>query len=137
MSNSDNFTNQKESGSRIKILFIRASKDNHDALVKIGKQTDIFYRKHGVSKYMYKLNASENMMENMMDFVNLSKTISANDNEDVWLEILFYRDAKHVEEVMKAMEGDKGANELYNEAMKLIIPGSIVFGDFSRLKEIP
>jgi hypothetical protein len=80
MSNSDNFTNQKESGSRIKILFIRASKDNHDALVKIGKQTDIFYRKHGVSKYVYKLNASENMMENMMDFVNLSKTISANDN---------------------------------------------------------
>jgi uncharacterized protein YbaA (DUF1428 family) len=132
MSNSDNFTNQKESGGLIKILFIRASKDNHDALAKIGKQTDIFYRKHGVSKYVYKLNARENMM----DFVNLSKTISANDNEDVWLEILSYRDAKHVEEVMKAMEGDKGANELYKEAMKLITPGSIVFGDFSRLKEI-
>jgi hypothetical protein len=132
MSNSDNFTNQKESGGLIKILFIRASKDNHDALVKIGKQTDVFYRKHGVSKYVYKLNTSENMM----DFVNLSKAISANDSEDVWLEILSYRDAKHVEEVMKAMEGDKGANELYNEAMKLIPPGSIVFGDFSRLKEI-
>jgi uncharacterized protein YbaA (DUF1428 family) len=133
MSNSDNFTNQKESGGLIKILFIRASKDNHDALVKIGKQTDVFYRKHGVSKYVYKLNTRENMM----DFVNLSKAISANDSEDVWLEILSYRDAKHVEEVMKAMEGDKGANELYNEAMKLIPPGSIVFGDFSRLKEIP
>ncbi|HYZ60253.1 MAG TPA: hypothetical protein VE544_11405, partial [Nitrososphaeraceae archaeon] len=103
-----------------------------DALVKIGKQTDIFYRKHGVSKYVYKLNARENMM----DFVNLSKTISANDNEDVWLEILAYRDAMHVEEVMKAMEGDKGANELYKEAMELITPGSIVFGDFSRLKEM-
>ena len=132
MSNSDNFTNQKESGGLIKILFIRASKDNHDALVKIGKQTDIFYRKHGVSKYVYKLNARENMM----DFVNLSKTISANDNEDVWLEILAYGDAMHVEEVMKAMEGDKGANELYKEAMELITPGSIVFGDFSRLKEM-
>jgi uncharacterized protein YbaA (DUF1428 family) len=133
MSNSDNFTNQKESGGLIKILFIRASKDNPDALVQIGKQTDIFYRKHGVSKYVYKLNARENMM----DFVNLSKTISANDNEDVWLEILFYRDAKHAEEVMKAMEDDKGANELYKEATKLITPGSIVFGDFCRLKEIP
>jgi uncharacterized protein YbaA (DUF1428 family) len=131
MSNSDNFTNQKESAGLIKILFIRASKDNHDALAKIGKQTDIFYRKHGVSKYVYKLNARENMM----DFVNLSKTISANDNEDVWLEILFYKDAKHAKEVMKAMEGDKGANELYKEAMKLITPGSIVFGDFSRLKD--
>ena len=132
MSNSDNFTNQKESGGLIKILFIRASKDNHDALVKIGKQTDIFYRKHGVSKYVYKLNARENMM----DFVNLSKTISANDNEDVWLEILAYRDAMHVEEVMKAMESDKRVNELYKESMEIITPGSIVFGDFSRLNEI-
>lgn len=129
MSNLDNLTNQKNSGSLIKILVIRAPKDNHDALVKIGKQTDIFFRKHGVSKNVYRLNTRENMM----DFVNLAKTISANDNEDVWLEILSYRDAKHVEEVMKAMEGDKRANELYKEAMEIITPGSIVFGDFSRL----
>jgi hypothetical protein len=29
-----------------------SAKKNHDALVKIGKQTDIFYKKHGVSKYV-------------------------------------------------------------------------------------
>ncbi len=81
---------------------------------------------------MYRLNARENMM----DFINLSKAISANDEEDVWLEILSYRDAKHVEEVMKAMESDKRANELYKESMEIITPGSIVFGDFSRLNEI-
>lgn len=46
-----------------------------------------------------------------------------------------YRDSKHVEEVITAMEGDKRAKELYEESMELIIPGSIVFGDFSRLKE--
>jgi len=46
------------------------------------------------------------------------------------LEIQFYRDVKHVEEVMKAMEGDKRANELYEEVMELITPGPIVFGDF-------
>jgi uncharacterized protein YbaA (DUF1428 family) len=132
MSNSDNFANQIDSGGLIKILFIRTPKKNHDALLKIGKQTDIFYRKHGVSKFVYRLNARENMM----DFINLSKAISANDDEDVWLEILSYRDAKHVEEVMKAMEGDKRANELYKEAMELITPGSIMFGDFSKLEKI-
>ena len=132
MSNSGNFVNQKESGGLLKILFIRAPKENHDALVKIGKQTDIFYKKHGVLKYVYKLNARESMM----DFVNLSKTISANDDEDVWLEILSYRDTRHVQEVMKALEGDKRGNELYKEAMELITPGSIVFGDFSKLEEI-
>lgn len=72
----------------------------------------------------------------MMDFVNVSKTISANDDEDVWLEIQFYRDAKHVEEVMKAMEGDKRANELYEESMELVTPGPIVFGDFIKSEEI-
>ena len=131
MSNLDNFEYQKDAGGLIKIFFIRAPKKNHDVLVKIGKQTDIFFKKHGVSKYGYRLNSRESMM----DFVNISRTISAND-DDVWLEIQFYKDAKHVEEVMKAMEGDKMANELYKEVMELITPGPIVFGDFSRLKEL-
>jgi large subunit ribosomal protein L17 len=131
MSNSNKFERQKDTGGLIQVVFIRAPKKNHDALAKIGKQTDDFFRKHGVSKYVYRLNARENMM----DFVNLSRIFSANDDEDVNLEILSYRDAKHVEEVMKAMEGDKRANELYKEAMELITPGSIVFGDFSRLDE--
>ena len=133
MNNSDNFSNQRDSGSVIKILFIRAPKENHDALVKIGKQTDLFYKKHGVSKYVYKMNTREDIM----DFVSLSKVISASDDEDVWLEILSYRDINHVQEVMKALEGDKRGNELYTEAMELITPGSIVFGDFSKLKETP
>ncbi len=118
MNNSDDFANQKDSGDLLKIFFIRAPKENHDALVKIGKQTDIFAR------------------EDMMDFVNLSKTISANDDEDVWLEIQFYRDAKHVQEVMEAFKGDKRGNELYKEVKELITPGPIVFGDFSKLEEI-
>ena len=127
----DDSRRQKDLGSLIQIVFIRAPKKNRDALAKIGKQTDDFFRKHGVSKFAYRLNTRENMM----DFVNLSKIMSANDEEDVNLEILSYRDAKHLEEVMKAMEGDNRASELYNESMKIITPGSIVFGDFSQLKE--
>jgi len=132
LSDSENFSNQKNSGGLLKIFFIRAPKMNHDALVKIGKQTDIFFKKHGVSKYGYRLNSRENMM----DFVNVSRTISANDDDNVWLEIQFYKDAKHVEEVMKAMEGDKRANELYEESMELVTPGPIVFGDFIKSEEI-
>jgi len=131
MNNSDNFEHQHDTGGLIQIVFIRSSKKNRDALAKIGKQTDDFFRKHGVAKFVYRLN----LRENMMDFVNVSKIISANDDEDVNLEILSYRDAKHVEEVMKAMEGDKRANELYKESMEIITPGTIVFGDFSRLNK--
>ena len=73
--------------------------------------------KHGVLKFeVFNLNTRENMM----DFVNLSKIISANNDEDVWLEIQSYRDDKHVQEFME-----------------LITPGSIVtFGDFSKLEEV-
>lgn len=45
-------------------------------------------------------------------------------------------DVKHVEEVTKAMEGDKRANELYEESIKLITPGPIVFGDFIKSEGI-
>lgn len=73
----------------------------------------------------------------MMEFVNLSKTISASDDEEVWLEIQSYRDAKHVQEFMKAMEGDKSGDQMYKEFMELITPDSIVtFGDFSKLEQI-
>lgn len=130
MNNPDNYEHQLDLGSIIQIVFIRVPKKNRDALAKIGKETDNFFRKHGVSKFVYRLNEKENIT----DFVNISKIISANDDEDVNLEILSYRDAKHVEDVMKAMQDDKRANELYMESMKIITPGSIVFGDFSQLK---
>ena len=131
MINSDDFA-KRDLGGLIQIVFIRAPKKNRDDLAKIGKETDDFFKKHGALKFVYRLNTRENMM----GFVNISKIISSNENEDINLQILSYRDVKHVEEVMKAMEGDERAKELYKESMKIITPGSIVFGDFSRLKEI-
>jgi uncharacterized protein YbaA (DUF1428 family) len=134
MSILDSSANQKDSQGQVAIFLYRAPKKNHDALVKINKHSHDFFMKHGVSKFeVYNLNSRENMM----DFVNLSKTISASDDEDIWLEIQSYRDAKHAQEFMKAMEGDKSGDEMYKEFMELISPGSIVtFGDFTKLEQI-
>jgi large subunit ribosomal protein L17 len=44
MSNSDNFEHQKDIGSLIQIVFIRAPKKDRDALAKTGKQTDDFFQ---------------------------------------------------------------------------------------------
>jgi uncharacterized protein YbaA (DUF1428 family) len=120
--------------AQVSIFLYRAPKANHDALVKINKHSHDFFMKHGVLKFeVYNLNARENMME----FRNIAKTISASDDEDVWMEIQSYRDARHVQEFMKAMEGDKSGDEMYAEFMRLITPGSIVtFGDFGKLGEI-
>ena len=134
MSNLDNSINQKDSRGQVAVFLYRSPKKNHDALVKINKHSHDFFMKHGVLKFeVFNLYSRENMM----DFVNLSKTISASDDEDIWLEIQSYRDAKHAQEFMKAMEGDKSGDEMYKEFMELISPGSIVtFGDFSKLEQI-
>lgn len=134
MDNLDNSTNQKDSTGQVAIFLYRAPKKNHDALVKINKHSHDFFKRHGVSKFeVFNLNSRENMME----FVNLSKTISASDDEEVWLEIQSYRDAKHVQEFMKAMEGDTSGDQMYKEFIELITPESIVtFGDFSKLEQI-
>jgi uncharacterized protein YbaA (DUF1428 family) len=120
--------------SQVAIFLYRAPKENYDALVKINKHSHDFFMKHGVSKFeVYNLNSRDNMME----FVNLAKTISASENEDVWLEIQSYRDAKHVQEFMKSMEGDRSGDKMYQDFMKLITPGSVVtFGDFGKLEDI-
>jgi hypothetical protein len=134
MNNLNTIEASTNSASQVAIFLYRAPRENHDALVNINKHSHDFFMKHGVLRFeVYNLNAREDMME----FVNIAKTISAGDNEEVWMEIQSYRDAKHVQEFMKAMEGDKSGDEMYAEFMRLITPGSIVtFGDFSKLVEI-
>jgi hypothetical protein len=119
---------------QVEIFLYRAPKRNHDALVKINRHSHDFFMKYGVLKFeVFNLTSRDDMM----DFSNLAKIISASEDEDVWLEIQSYRDTEHVKEFVKAMEGDKSGDEMYQEFMKLISPGSIVtFGDFNKLKEI-
>ena len=90
--------------------------------------------KHGASNFeVFSLSSRENIME----FVNLSKTISATEEEEVWLEVQSYRDAEHVKEFTASMQGDKSIEPIYKKFMELITPGSIVtFGGFSKIEVI-
>lgn len=119
---------------QVGIFLYRAPKENHEALVKINKHSHDFFMKHGVLKFeVFTLNSKENMM----DFVNLAKMVSADEDEEIWLEIQSYKDEKHVQEFIKSMESDRSGDEMYNEFMKLITPNSIVsFGNFGKLSEI-
>lgn len=57
-----------------------------------------------------------------MDFVNISRTISANDDDDLLLEIQLYKDAKHVEDAMKAMEVIKWRMNCIRKLWNLLHP---------------
>ena len=134
MSSTNTSSNQKGTRGQIEIFLYHAPKKNHDEMVEVNRQSRNFFTKHGASSFeVFSLDSRENMME----FVNLSKTISASEEEEVWLEIQPYRDAEHVKEFATSMEDEKSIEPIYKRFMELITPGSIVtFGGFGKIEEI-
>ncbi|MDF0682489.1 MAG: DUF1428 family protein [Candidatus Nitrosocosmicus sp.] len=134
MSNTNTSSNQKGSRGHIEIFLYRAPKKNHDEMVQVNIQSKDFFTRHGASGF--EVFSLENR-ENVMEFVNLSKTISASEEEEVWLEIQSYRNAEHMKEFTARMQGDKSIEPIYKRFMELITPGSMVtFGGFNRIEEI-
>jgi uncharacterized protein YbaA (DUF1428 family) len=118
----------------IEIFLYRAPKKNHDGMMEVNRKSRDFFMKYGATNF--EVFSLENR-ENIMEFVNLSKTISASEEEEVWLEIQSYRDTEHVKEFSKSMAGDTSMEPLYKEFMQLITPGSVVsFGGFSKFLQV-
>jgi hypothetical protein len=71
-----------------------------------------------------------------MDFTNIiAKTVSAKQDEEVWLELQFYRDQNRLEDVMAKMQHDEIGPQLFREFMGLVTPRSgVIMGDFSHIK---
>ena len=100
-------------------------------MMRVNKQSVDLFRKFGVRLEPFQLTSTEAMM----DFTNIAKTFSTNqdEEEEVWLES--YRDQKHLEDVTAKMENDQIGPQLFREFMDLITPGSgVIMGNFSRLK---
>ena len=75
-------------------------------MIRVNKQSVDLFRKFGVRLEPFHLTSTEAMM----DFTNIAKTLSANQDEEgeeeVWLELQFYRDQKHLEDVMAKMSNN-------------------------------
>jgi uncharacterized protein YbaA (DUF1428 family) len=126
--------NKNVDRSIVEIFLYRAPKKNHDSLVLLNKQSHDFFMKYGVLKFEV---FTIHNRENMMDFVNLAKTISASEDEEVWLEIQSYKNSQHVKEFIDKMKNDKSMETLYKEFMDLITPYSVVsFGGFDKIEEV-
>jgi hypothetical protein len=134
MTNTNAFSNQKRSCGQLEIFLYRAPKKNHDEMVEVNRQSRDFFSKHGASGFeVFSLASGENVME----FENLSKSIPAGEDEEIWGEIQSYRDAEHVKEFTASIEGDKSIEPLYKRFMELNTTGSVVsFGSFSKLEDI-
>jgi uncharacterized protein YbaA (DUF1428 family) len=117
------------------LLFIyKAPKKNHQAIVELNNRVIGTFKEFGVQGFeMFQLGNTQDMM----GFTNIAKTISANGEEEVWLEIQSYRDRKHLEEVGAKMMSDEKMKAEGQQFMNLITPGSrCSFGEFNRLADL-
>jgi uncharacterized protein YbaA (DUF1428 family) len=133
--NKTNSTIDLENGSYLAAFLYRVPKKNHDAMMLFCKQFNDIFKKYGILQWeIFQLSRTDNMD----GFTNISQTISANpDEEEVWVELLSYRDKKHKDEAMEKMKGDKNCEQGYRQFLDLITPGSkVIYGDFHRLNDL-
>jgi uncharacterized protein YbaA (DUF1428 family) len=127
-----------EIGNLIRLFVWRTPKKNHDAMIQLGKPAKELFGNIGVRQEIFQLEGNsklseQNEMAEKMGFTNIAKAISANKDEEVWLELQFYRDKKHLDDVSAKMQKDDNAGELGKQFMGLISPGSCIEGWFSQL----
>jgi uncharacterized protein YbaA (DUF1428 family) len=130
-SNVTELEEENELGSIVQQFIYRLPKKNHEAMVQLEKQFIEMFRNHdGMRFEVFQLSSTENMM----DWTNIAKTVSARQDEEIWVEQIFYRDSKHREEYMAKCGNDENMNQLYKQFMNLITPGSAIMGEFSRVR---
>jgi uncharacterized protein YbaA (DUF1428 family) len=119
-------------GSEVAHFVYRVPKKNHDAMMQLNKQFADIMRKYGSPHLIFQLNNTDAPMDGI---TNIAKTVSASQDEEVWMELIFYRDRKHRDEVGTKMQNDENMERLYKQSVDLLSPGSsFVMGEFSRLK---
>ena len=97
---------EKGIGSEVAQFVYRVPKKNHDAMMQLNKQ-----------------------------FVDTMRKYGANQDEEVWLELIFYRDRKHRDEAEAKMNNDARMGPLFQQSMDLVTPGTgFIMGGFSRLE---
>jgi uncharacterized protein YbaA (DUF1428 family) len=124
-------TATQEITSHLEAFFYRVPKKNNEAMAKSMKKFVPWFQKNGVRIEYYMLG-SRDVVEGCESF---AKTLSAGEDEDIWMELQYYRDRKHGEDVFAKMMKDRDIEQLGKEFFGLLTPGtSLVTGGFGRLR---
>lgn len=102
-------------------IVYRVPKKNHDAMLQICKEAYVMFKQHGILHYdAFKLSNTDVPMEG---FANIANIVSANQDEEVWIESIYYRDRQHMNEVMTKMEKDERTGQMMKQSMDLLPQG--------------
>lgn len=123
----------EEIGSVVWHSVSRLPKKNHDAMVQISKQFNEIFKKYGgLRSEVFQLTNTTVPMEGL---ITLADIVSTNQDEEIWVELQYYRDHKHLEEVIAKFGNDENMERLYKQSVDLLSPGSsFIMGEFNRLK---
>ena len=135
MKNSNVMQMEKDIGNQVQLFIWRVPKKNHDAMVKLQKQFNDLLIKHGVLRMeIFQLTNTEAYE----GCTSIATTMSANADEEIWIELQSHRDLKQMNEVItEAMKDEDMSAEgpLMKQFMNLVTPGSgMVMGKFTRLR---
>lgn len=129
---------ENEIGNIIRLFVWLIPKTNHEALMQLAKPVRELFKNIGVNQEIFQLKVGPDLheqdkMAEQMGFTNIAKTISAKEDEEVWLELQFYRDQKHLDDLGAKMQKDENAGKLGKQFMDLLTPGSCIEGWFSHV----
>jgi uncharacterized protein YbaA (DUF1428 family) len=124
-------SNSTEAGIVTHFVY-RVPKKNYDAMLQICKEAYDMFKQHGTLHYdAFRLSNTDVPMEG---FANIASIVSANQDEEVWIESIYYRDRQHMNEVMAKMEKDERTGQMMKQSMDLLPQGAkFIVGDFERL----
>lgn len=128
MSNSDSMND-----GIVSHIIYRVPKNNHDAMLQLCKEAYGILKQHGILHYdIFKLSNTHVPMDG---FDNIANLVSANQDEEVWIESIYYKDRQHMKEAMSKMEKDERMGESMRQSVALLPPGAkFIMGEFERLR---
>jgi uncharacterized protein YbaA (DUF1428 family) len=125
-----NTEKQSEIGSQIRVDIYKIPKKNHDALVETENQFVETFRKQGCFYQSFQLSNNQKQE----GFTSMSDTISANQDEEVWMDVEAYTDRTHMDNVISKVMGDERALSIMKRFLDLLSPGfSPIRAEFRRL----
>ena len=135
MSKSSTTEMEKEVGNQVQLFIWRIPKKHHDTMVKLQKQFNDINIKHGALRVEVFQLTNTDTYEGC---TNISNTVSAMQDEEIWVELQSHRDIKQMDEVTSEVMKDDSMREeglLVKQFMDLLSPGSgMIMGKFTRLR---
>lgn len=123
--------NDKNDKNYVEFVFYRVPKKNHESLLQVTNRLIEFIKKEEVVYDCFSLIGAENIP----GFINITKVITINpDEEEIWINQVTYKDREHRTLVVEKISKDKECQDIYEEFIRLLSPGTgFISGEFRNL----